>query len=143
MPKLQFVGLLCFLASMPLDVLNGDNKGYLADPNHFQGWKVVWLAFMFSSWIFRGDGHSMILGFPLAMTSALAVALPFFNLLRPENWFKSSRWLSVVGLANLVATAYFAHWAYHEGAFFGAILWLVGPALVFVGAFGQTHRTNP
>ncbi len=137
---LQFVGLLVFLASMPLNVLNGDGRGMIADPDHFQGWEVVWLGFWASSLIVTSyEGWRTLIFLPIAVTSLFTLAIPFVNSLRPGVGSETPSWLKAVGMVSFALTTFFfVSWAFSVGAFLGAVVWLGGAALVVFGAFYQS-----
>ncbi len=133
----QRIGLLVFLAAMPLDVLNGHGKGFLADADHFQGWEVAYLGFLFSSWLFDGD-WTFIVFLPTAVTTAFTLTMPFVDLSNPGVGTTIARVLKTVGVASCLLTMlWMLNWASSEGAFWGIVPWLGGAALVVFGCFAS------
>ena len=73
----QFAGLLCFLASMSMDVLSGAGTGWFSDPNDFQGWKLAYFSVWYGPHIV-GSLPAPFVG--IAVMSVFTVVAPFYCL---------------------------------------------------------------
>ena len=109
------------------------------------------MGLCFSTWLFYGEWRGVFF-FPIAIITAFTLTMPFVDLSQPGVGRRIANVLKTIGSVSLVVAAFgILEWAvadtseYHgeQGAFWGAIPWLVRAALVVVGTLRQKPRKAP
>ena len=107
---IRWLGVACFVAVMPMDVLDGNTRGWIADHNHFQGYELVLLSF-----------YLPLLGVWQVIPVAVANLVPLFALLDESLRFPAVfRWGALVMAA--MGVIFLCGW---EGEWFlGHSIWM-------------------
>lgn len=122
---LKAIGLLLFLACLPLDILGGRGRGFIADANDFQGYDIV-LTFGIILPLF-----GCIIYIPVSLAIIFTLVIPFLNV--SECRHPNGVVFTLLGNAiSLVAIAVLGSW--EDGVYGWFYLWATAVVAVNAGA---------